>query len=329
MSTDAGGFVHLEDEDAAHPELAHWHGNIGEPVALDLSVPAAVTSSTIDVISWNVAIGLGHIEDVVNRLRAGELDGETRPLDRPLVLLLQEVYRSDASVPAQLNSRFHGGKVPREPRRDIVETAHALGFCLRYAPSMRNGRHRSDRGNAILSSVPIQSARYFTLPHVRQRRVVVAAELAGQPGLTFATAHLDTRGRLQGGAAGTASGYGAGRHAQASALAARLARQWPASQRVILGADLNTYLGTREPLLRALERAGFHRCPHHPLRSHTFHAPPVRLLLDHLLVRGTGLIDAVAVRRLDADARDRTRYIFGSDHHPLLARIALVAQNRP
>ena len=36
----------------------------------------------------------GRIEEVVTKLRAGELDGEKRPATRPLVILAQEAYRS-------------------------------------------------------------------------------------------------------------------------------------------------------------------------------------------------------------------------------------------
>jgi endonuclease/exonuclease/phosphatase family metal-dependent hydrolase len=320
-----GGFVHLEDE-AAHPELAHWHGNIGDPVELDLAPPLTREPEVIDVISWNVAIGHGRVVDVVNQLRAGAFDGETRADDRPLVLLLQEAYRADATVPAAPASRHHGGKQPRNQRHDVVDVANALRFSLRYAPSMRNGRHRSDRGNAILSGAGIAQAHFFTLPHVRQRRAAVTAELHGLPWLTFATAHLDTRG---GWPAAVVRRYGLGRSVQARMLATRLARHWPATQSVLLGADLNTYFGTREPLLLSLEAAGFQRMPHQPARSHTMHSRPFGMLLDHILLRTPGhRIASVHVQRLDEQPGDRGMRVFGSDHHPLLARIALVPQNR-
>ena len=72
---------------------------------------------------------------------------------------------------------------PRAPRADIVEVADALGLNLRYVPSMRNGADRSDRGNAILSDLPLSHAWAFELPLVLQRRVPVAATLllAGGP----------------------------------------------------------------------------------------------------------------------------------------------------
>lgn len=323
MKDNRSGFVLLQGE-AAHPEQAHWHGNVGEPVALDLAPPLPHKTKTVDVLSWNLAIGLGRLADVVEKLKAGVLDGVKRSDSRPLVILAQEAYRADDSVPHEVASIYHGGKDPRNARHDIVDLANALDLSLRYAPSMRNGRHRSDRGNAVLSSVAIAHARAFALPHVRQLRVAVAAELHGLPWLTFACAHLDTRGRLRD--AKAPPRYAAGRTAQADALARRLSAEWGTDQTVVIGADLNTYFGAREPVLRALIAAGFERIPHTPPRTHTFHARPVRMLLDHILVKGE--IAGVSVRRLDEDAADRGRTIFGSDHHPLLATIELPSRER-
>jgi len=310
-----------------HPDLEHWHGNIGEPIALDLGTPLVRKVTVLDVVTWNVGIGLGRLSEVVEKIRAGVFDGEKRPASRPLIILVQEAYRADASVPDALKAGFTGGKQPTGVRSDIVDAATALGFSLRYAPSMRNGRHRSDRGNAVLSSVAVAHARAFSLPHVRQRRVAVAVELHGLPWLTLVSAHLDTRGRERDTRA--TGRYASGRTAQAGALAQRFANEWGDDQTVVLGADLNTYFATREPLLHALGAAGFERVPHEPRRSHTFHAPPIRMLLDHIMIRAPSpTIASVRVLRLDEDARDRRRYIFGSDHHPLLARIEIAAPGR-
>ncbi len=303
-----------------HPELAHWHGNVGEAVALDLAGPLVRGVTTVDVLSWNVAIGLGRLEEVVTKLRAGEFDGEVRRANRPLIILAQEAYRADVSIPERSLSRHHGGKAPRRTRSDIVDCAHALDLSLRYAPSMRNGAHRSDRGNAILSSVSISHARAFPLPHVRQRRIAIAAELAGLPFLSFITAHLDTRGRAQG---------RSGRLLQAATLGRRLAEEWGTDQSLLLGADFNSYLGQREPMFADLQRSGFLRLAHNGPTRHTFHARGVRMLLDHIMIRTTpDSIAAVQVMRLDETPTDRERTIFGSDHHPLLARIELAPRIR-
>lgn len=325
---DRSGFVVLEAHgDAAHPDLSHWHGNIGQPVALDLGAPMRADTTVIDVLSWNVAIGLGRLQEVVEKIRGGAFDSEQRSADRPLVILAQEAYREDPSVPTVPLTAHHGGKVPRGERLDIVEAATELGFSLRYAPSMRNGGHASDRGNAILSSASIKSASSFTLPYVRQRRVAVAAELDGFPWMTFVSAHLDTHGRVRSPEA--LRGYASGRSAQALALAKRLAEDWGNEQTILLGADLNTYLATREPMMRAFKSLGFQRIPHVPRRSHTFHAPPIRMLLDHIMIRTPAeAVTSISVRRVDETPSDRGRYIFGSDHHPMLVRLEISGAER-
>jgi endonuclease/exonuclease/phosphatase family metal-dependent hydrolase len=310
-------FKLLEGE---HPDLAHWHGNVGEAIALDLAGPLVRNVSQLDVLSWNIAIGKGRLVEVVNKLKAGELDGEKRPANRPLIILAQEAFRTDNSVPEQLQSRHHGGHAPKRERFDIVEMAHELKMSLCYAPSMRNGAHRSDRGNAILSSVSMVHARAFPLPHVRQRRIAIAAELNGLPWLTLVCAHLDTRGRVQG---------KSGRLVQGTELGHRLLDEWGSDQTILLGADFNSYLGHREPLFRDLTRAGFERLVHGGRSRHTFHATGFRMMLDHFLVRTTPqAISSIDVIRIDESAADKERFIFGSDHHPLLARITFAAPNR-
>jgi endonuclease/exonuclease/phosphatase family metal-dependent hydrolase len=309
----------------SHPDHEHWHGNIGEPVVIDVGDPLP-HDAEIDVLSWNIAIGNGRLIELVEKIRAGVFDGIQRPDTRPLIILAQEAYRADMSVPEHLRSLHHGGKDPKTSRFDIVSLANELGFSLRYAPSMRNGRHRSDRGNAILTNCGIASWHSFALPHVRQMRIALAIQLAGVPWLTFACAHLDTRGRVRAGGDAAIANI-PGRMAQATALGERLIQDLDASHTTIIGADLNSYFGVREPLFKGLINAGFHRIPHMPIGGHTFHSTPIRMLLDHILVRGPGLA-SMTVTRLDEDPRCRGRTIFGSDHHPLLARITLDPQNR-
>lgn len=307
-----GEFALLADDDA-HPELEHWQRNVGAPVALDLAPAPAQTIASVDVVSWNVAIGAGDLERTVAALRrVGLGTGE-----RPLVLLLQEAYRADETVPALPLSMHHGGKAGIAGRQDIVAAARALGFSLRYAPSMRNGASRSDRGNAILSSAPLDEAHGFQLPHVRQRRVAVAASLHGLAELTLVSAHLDTRGQPRG--RRRLGRFGAGRVVQAAGLAQRLSHAHE-RRTILLGADLNTYLGDRDPALEAMRIAGF-RSPPRRGWTHSF-AGPVRLLLDHILLRtleDRARVDAL--HRLDDE--EAGRRVFGSDHYPLFTRVEL------
>ncbi|MEO6057816.1 MAG: endonuclease/exonuclease/phosphatase family protein [Gemmatimonadales bacterium] len=293
--------------------LDAWRANVGAPIALDLAGPPAVAVAGIAVVSWNCWIGRGRLDQVIARVR------ETTGM--PVVALVQEAYRADDSVPARaagrVGRRAAGGIAPRKrTRADIVETAHALGLNLRYVPSMRNGVGRSDRGNAVLSDLPLADPVAVELPLVLQRRVPVVATLtlAGGP-MHVVSAHLDPRGP---------PGYAwlgvAGRATQTEYLLGRVA-----GDLVVLGADLNLGRGRRELTWGLLQDAGFATGvpPVTPPWRHTFHALP-RLVLDYILVRDrAGRIAHAEVERLDEHPRDRGPTVFGSDHHPLLARVEL------
>ena len=177
---------------------------------------------------------------------------------------------------------------------------------------------QSDRGNAILSTLPLDSAEALELPLVLQRRVAVSAMVqVGHRSLRVVSAHLDPRGppghRWLG---------AAGRALQAQHLLSSLR-----DDTVILGADLNLGRGRYERAWRVLRDAGFSFGvpPSFPTWRHTFHALP-RLVLDYLLVRDpSGAVEHARVHRLDEHPRDRGPLVFGSDHHPLLARIDLAS----
>ena len=311
-----------------HPDHEYWRANTGAAVTLDhADASSAATATHIDVLSWNVAIGKGRLlERIRSLLQVRAQVGMTRPL----VVLVQEAFRSDESVPELHATDHHGGLAPRanSTREDVTEVARALNLSLRYAPSMRNGRHRSDRGNAILSSVPIEESVTITLPHVRQHRASVAARITfGNASLWFASAHLDTRGRHRPHATRAddghvlRTGFGAGRAVQAAALGDALIEHAGPDAAIILGGDLNSYIGLRDPAVKALVEHGFHHAARVGKWRHTFHGP-LRLMLDHVLFRTGSSINGVDVRRLD-EGFDRGHRVFGSDHHPLLATIAL------
>jgi endonuclease/exonuclease/phosphatase family metal-dependent hydrolase len=274
----------------------------------------AASLTSFVVVSWNVWVGRGRLLELVERLAAGEWDV---PAGMPVVLLVQEALRRDNSVPERSN-----GFAPRElftrvrPRQDIAEVTRRLGWNLRYIPSMRNGPERSDRGNAILTPLPLGPATAIELPLVWQRRVAVGAAvtIAGRP-IRLLSAHLDPRGPV---------GYkwlgAAGRGLQTAHLLADVE-----DPTVILGADLNLGRGRAEPAWRLLAEGGFEAgVPPEPLAwRHTYHALP-RLVLDYVLFRNQArAIRSARVRRMDENPSDRGPDVFGSDHHPLLARIDL------
>lgn len=306
--------------------MERWRQTVGAPVALDLSPrPAAESSSPhhthapthLVILSWNVWIGQGRLRNLVSRIRNGDLRHLGADPGAALVVLLQEAYRCDSSVP-RLPHRRPRGLLPnrRHTPEDVVETAQDVGMNLRYAPSMRNGLLASDRGNAILSTIPLEDAHAVELPLVLQRRVaVLAAATVGGRRIRLISAHLDPRGPP-----GHQWLGAAGRELQANHLVASVA-----DDTVILGADLNLGRGRYEPAWRRLGEAGFTFGvpPSVPAWRHTFHALP-RLVLDYLLVRNrAGAIARAGVHRLDEHPNDRGPRVFGSDHHPLLARIDL------
>jgi endonuclease/exonuclease/phosphatase family metal-dependent hydrolase len=316
--------VRLEPDrhDELHPELDHWRANVGAPLALNGEAMAPARLEGVDVLSWNVAIGMGRLDEVLGRLRDDPGAGVGQRPERPLIVLVQEAYRTDGSVPRGTGTAHHGGRLPlAAQRRDITAVALEHSLSLRYSPSMRNGVHPSDRGNAILSTVRLDDAHAFLLPYVRQRRVAVSARLAGHPDLTFVSAHLDTHGQHRStDDAATGRRFGGGRVAQARALAATMTA---IGGSVVLGADLNTVFGMSDPAIRELVAGGMHPARRRGNWRHTFHTP-FKLLLDHVLYRSAnGRIAHAEVTRIDEAPEDRSRGVFGSDHHPLLARIEL------
>jgi endonuclease/exonuclease/phosphatase family metal-dependent hydrolase len=313
----AGGALEADD---AHPSLLHWRRNVGDAVVLDLAPPLPARPAGVDLLCWNLAIGAARLDDLLARLRAEHPGGMGAQPERPLVILAQEAYRADASVPALHFGPFHGGRVRVDGHTDVVAFARRHGMSLRYAPSMRNGAARSDRGNAILATCAIGSTYAFSLPLLRQRRVAVAADLVGLPKLTFVSTHLENRTGLAHGLR-SAVGFGSRRAEQAEALWRRIIAAEAGD--VVLGADLNTARGSRDPAYQSLLRAGFQPAPRVGRWTHTYHGL-MRLPLDHVLVHtGGGPVRSTTVRRIDEHPQDRSWRIFGSDHHPLLARIEL------
>ena len=174
------------DED--YDNLLSWCKAVGSPVFLEPSVKETKLSiDKLTLVSWNVHVGSGDIVQFINDLQKGNLtDGE--PVEH-FVMLLQEAYRQDSSVPVNIPPSAKVGNnihvpTPRGSRVDIITIARKHGLGLFYVPSMRNGRQENtnvpeDRGNAILSTIPISHPMAIELPLERQRRTSLAANITG------------------------------------------------------------------------------------------------------------------------------------------------------
>lgn len=307
-----------EAVDAAR--LGEWCESVGPlvvhspPAAPVVPAPPAPGLDSVVVVSWNVHVGGGEVDRLVGDLRAGRLTGA--PV-RDFVLLLQEVHREDsARVPAKLPGRLAvparitedppGGK----PRVDVEETARGLGLHLFYAPSMRNGPpipglSEEDRGNAILSTFPLEDMAAAELPFEAQRRVAVSATVRGRTprgapwAMRLTSAHLDNRSRWS----RFWQSLGGGRLRQARGLGEALAGD---SVRVqVVGGDFNSFMGTREEAVLHM-RALFPQSPP-PVPEPTFIDYGAHL--DYFFLR-TPHQRASRSRRLGEP--------YGSDHYPLL-----------
>lgn len=296
---------------AAAPELAaidRWCHGVGAPalVAAGARQPAVQPGPPV-IVSWNTHVGAGDIDRLVDDLRRGTLTGGA-PVSS-FVLLLQEVYRAGIDVPAAAaGAAWASAQRHRNPqggRDDLAVTARRLGLGAFYAPSMRNGAPdvNEDRGNAILSTMPLSDLTAIELPLERQRRVALQATITvtvpGHPPMpmrlvcthfTNMVMHhlwvLSQSGRLR----------------QARALSTVL----PAEGALVLGGDFNAWFGYRDAAYKELHAKV--PAPSSDDRRATF--GPMRL--DHVLTRLPQAWRA-SVRR--ADSR------YGSDHYPLITTI--------
>jgi endonuclease/exonuclease/phosphatase family metal-dependent hydrolase len=312
----------LPPDQADHSVLNRWCATVGPAVFAINAIPppassenriAASPENRIAVLSWNIHVGGGNLPEAVAALQSGQLTGG-RPVEH-FVLLVQEALRSDSRIPAARDD----APVPRRinatvgPEGDIVATARRLGLHLFYVPSMRNGREPwndvpEDRGNAILSTLPLSDPGAIELPFERQRRVAAAATITGRRDdgsvwkLRVVSGHLD----------GTADAHrlwlfaSGARARQAAGLAAHLG---DASLPTVLGSDLNTWSGGPREAAYVILRERFPTTPVPP-RKATFRNGG---RLDYLFLRLPADWTHSEAQRVD----DR----FNSDHHPVLVEI--------
>lgn len=285
--------------------LDRWCAGVGLPVRVEGPRRTDPRSGSLAIVSWNTHIGAGDLDAFVADLRSGRWTRD--PVDE-FVLLLQEAYRA-GDVPAPAGVAWASAEAAvglAKPRVEVTRAAERLGLWAIYIPSMRNGRPGAtseDRGNAILSTLPLSGLTAIELPLERQRRVAIAATITVQPAgapeqavrivcthfTNMVMHHLWLLSET-------------GRQRQAQALAQTLPKEGP----LVVGGDLNAWFGFHDGAYRELARGMSHAMPED--RRPTF--GPLRL--DHLLFR---LPDGwrAEVRRADSK--------YGSDHYPLVASI--------
>jgi hypothetical protein len=185
--------------------LDRWCAAVGGPLLMGPETSPAATPvvDELAVVVWNLHVGNAALERLVADLRAGELS-EGGPVEH-FVLLLQEAVRVGSSIPSTVLSgalTAQAVAAPVDPSRSIDALAARAGLFGFYVPSMRNGaKYREDRGNAILSTLPLSDPVAIELPYERQRRVAVSARVSiplrnGKLApLRLVSAHLDNASR--------------------------------------------------------------------------------------------------------------------------------------
>jgi endonuclease/exonuclease/phosphatase family metal-dependent hydrolase len=284
--------------------LDAWCAGVGEPVIEHAAGPSDAAAGLDEVIfvSWNVHVGNGDVVGFVRDLRAGLLTGG-RPV-RHFVLMLQEAVRT-SGVPPLLTAASGAQRIAARarPSIDIADISREIGASLIYVPSMRNGSSAddpaTDRGSALLSTLPLSDPTAVELPGERQRRVVIFAALSLAPWHTSQVSvgviHLDALG-----ASNRFWLFGTPRlrELQTKSLESLL----PAGN-LVLGADLNTWHGTSEPAPRYL--------------AQKLAGTPLSFRRDGL---GLRVLDYMFFR---SEQRRRAHYevisnSYGSDHRPLV-----------
>ncbi len=266
---------------------------------------------SVAIITWNINVGGGDLVTLMAEEMTFMCDPGA-PEDRePLfhfVILLQEVYRASSRLPEAGAGPNIPVRIEPDPppggRRQIHEVAEQCGLALLYVPSARNGPDEpgqvpEDKGNAILSTLPLADLAAIELPFEAGRKVAVVATIPGPGGerIRVVSVHLDVASTL----ARTLISGNATRLRQALGFASALESM--DSLATVVGGDFNTW-SSDESALKNLA-VHFPDSPPWDGRPTRGPFPP-----DHILYR------TVQGSRIDLVAGSYRRFeeTYGSDH---------------
>ncbi|MGD8414218.1 MAG: hypothetical protein PVF33_08290 [Candidatus Latescibacterota bacterium] len=300
------------DDPAEREEQLRWCAAVG-PAAIEQQVKGDGPVDSLAVVSWNTHVGGGALGTFIRQLRTGVLTSG-RPVEH-FVILLQETFRDGDDVPARLpDGGLYADEIfPKRElgvRRDVRRVADEEGLNAFYAPSMRNGADETppeDRGNAILSTLPLNDYTAWELPLRIQRRVAVGVVVAGETSdarpwrLSIVNVHLSNRSGVR----SFFRSFTKVRSQQIGFLLDHLSLDGAA----VLGGDLNTWLGEREEPAVRMIREKFTLPAQTPSHGTLKFGAVLERQTDFLFFR---LPDGwrAHYRRVDGT--------YGSDHYPLL-----------
>ena len=198
--------------------LDQWCATVGSAVydtMPDTHMVGSRVSDSLVVVSWNVNVGggdvLAFLEDRLGVTCGGVRAAEGSP---HFALLLQEAHRRSAAIPPAESGPTIPDRIVPEPRPgpdlDVVQLADRCGLSFVYVPSARNGSDvisadsvtpdtlREDKGNAVLSTLPLRRLVAIELPFEAGRKVAVGATVFLTPtdSVQLVSVHLDVASTL-------------------------------------------------------------------------------------------------------------------------------------
>jgi len=162
---------------------------------------------SLAVVVWNTDAGAGYLQEFLREELGLDCTGEIpqlKPGFTHFVLLVQEALRRSNEIPDTPDKLWVTPPPVKEEERPgrrlgASEVARECGLAYIYASASRNGWKprddvREDKGNAIVSTLPLSDLIVAELPFEAARRVVPMATIHGPRGdsLRLASVHLIT-----------------------------------------------------------------------------------------------------------------------------------------